>query len=223
MPEEKRRAIRLVQGHVGYGVHEFFPQPARYVTLVRDPVTRIASHYGWVLRMRDHYLHDEVVRRRMSLLDYASSEISFELENGQTRLLAGPDDALVEPTREALDSAKRHLSEHFVLGGLTERFDETLLLLRQLLGWRSVLFDRVNVAPASARNPVTPEAAEAIRERNRLDIELYDFCRTLFEERIAAQGARFDRELQIFRFQNALYDTAVSSARRVVRRLRPRR
>ena len=153
LPEKQLRSFRVVRGHVGFGLHELFPQGARYVTFVRDPVARIVSHYRYVLRSPKHYLHDEVVRRPMSLLDYALSGLSGELENGQTRLLAALDDAAVALTPQALDSAKRHIEEHFVLAGLVEHFDECLLLLRRALGWTSVLYRRENVAPAADRLP----------------------------------------------------------------------
>ena len=73
MPEGALRALRVVHGHMGFGVHRLFPQPARYVTLVCDPVARIASHYAHVLRTPNHYLYEQVTAERLTLLEYACS------------------------------------------------------------------------------------------------------------------------------------------------------
>ena len=85
----------------------------------------------------------------MSLLDYALSGLSGELENGQTRLLAALDDAAVALTPQALDSAKRHIEEHFVLAGLLEHFDDASFSSGAHLAGTSVLYRRENVAPAA--------------------------------------------------------------------------
>lgn len=219
-PEEEKRALRVVLGHMGFGVHELFPQSANYVTIVREPVARIVSHYHFVLRLRNHYLHDEVVGRRMSLLDYACSGLTHELDNGQTRLLAGPDDVLVEPTTQTLELAKSHIRDRFLLAGLTERFDETVLLLRSLLGWGSVTYARINVTPAHDRRPLTQDTIDAIRERNRFDAELYRFSEALFAERVAASGVPFQHELRLLRRRNAAYSAVMTPARHARRRLR---
>jgi hypothetical protein len=220
LPEERKRELRVVQGHMPFGVHELFPQPASYVTILRDPVARMVSHYKHVLRVKHHYLHDQVAARGLSLAEYARSGMSPELENGQTKLLAGLDDDVMEATAEHLEAAKRHLREHFVLAGLSERFDESLLVLRPLLGWKNVTYDRVNVAPRSAAAPIDAAAIEAIRERNALDVELYGLCKTLLEERIAAVGPPFDRELRAFRTRNAMRAAAKTPVRRLKRELR---
>jgi hypothetical protein len=218
MPEEERRRLRVVQGHMGFGVHELFSQTARYITFVRDPVSRIVSHYHYALRSKNHYLHDEVVGRGLRLRDYATGGLTAELENGQTKLLAGPDDDLAEGTPEDLERAKRHVREHFVLAGLTERFDESLLLLKRDLGWANVAYERENVAPSAPRPP-DPETVEAVRERNLLDLELHRFCADLLDERLAAAaGPAFDRELGVLRARNA----ALATALRPVRLLRGR-
>ena len=106
------------------------------------------------------------------------------------------------------------LEEHFVLAGLTERFDESLLLLRRALGWRNVLYRRENAAPRSTGSSPDPDAVEAIRECNRLEQELYDFCSRRFGDLVAAAGPSLERELQRFRKRNAVYGALSTSASR---------
>lgn len=48
IPLKKRSKIKLLTGHiVPYGVHKFFSQKSRYVTLLRDPVERVISLYNY--------------------------------------------------------------------------------------------------------------------------------------------------------------------------------
>jgi hypothetical protein len=54
---------------------------------------------------------------------------------------------------------------------LPERFDETFILLRRVLGWRLPYYVSANVAGAA--KPVGGSPRELIRERNQLDHELY--------------------------------------------------
>src|SRR5438874_8514629 len=36
--EQRRRRLRVVRGHAVYGIHEFLPQGATYITMLREPV-----------------------------------------------------------------------------------------------------------------------------------------------------------------------------------------
>ncbi len=38
LSEERRRRLRVVRGHAVYGIHEFLPQGATYITMLREPV-----------------------------------------------------------------------------------------------------------------------------------------------------------------------------------------
>jgi hypothetical protein len=127
------------------------------------------------------------------------------IDNAQTRIVSG---VWVGPefgacTRDMLETAKSNLRDHFVVVGLTERFDETLLLLKRQLGWRRHSYTRHNV---TARRPVKRELSEAalgsILSANRLDIELYRYAKELFDEQVRQQGPSFTRELNRFRSVN---------------------
>ena len=44
LTETERARIELLNGHMGLGLHRHLPQPARYLTVLRDPVERVLSH-----------------------------------------------------------------------------------------------------------------------------------------------------------------------------------
>jgi hypothetical protein len=203
IPEARRNKIRCLQGHMIFGLHSYLLQPCTYITFLRDPVDRIISHYYYVLNNAQHYLHEQVTSRRMSLSDYVSSGITPELTDGQTRLLAGNAENL---DRDMLQSAQRNLREHFAVVGLTERFDESLVLMKRRLGWRNVFYTKENVTRGRAPKSAIPQSIiSQIEQSNEKDIQLYTFARRLFEEALQAEGPSFQSEVENFRSKNKVY------------------
>jgi len=224
LPEPQRARLRLLMGHLPFGIHETLPRPARYVTILREPVERVVSHYYFVRRRPDHHLHETVTSRRMTLRDFVESGIARELENGQTTWMGWSPELIARDDRsspELLVRATRNLEDRFVVAGLTERFDETLLVMRERLGWtRSIWYRQENVTrnrPALAE--IDEDTRALIVERNGLDIELYRYVRDRFEREISDLGPAFGRELRSFRIRNAGYariPPAVFAVRRKV-------
>ncbi|NQU39078.1 MAG: sulfotransferase family 2 domain-containing protein [Lentisphaerae bacterium] len=204
---EARDQIGLLAGHRTYGLHTLFTAACRYVTVLRDPVARIVSHYEFVKQNRDHYLHDEVVRKQMDLSAYVTSGISVETDNCQARIVAGGDaPPFGQCGREMLDRAVQNIDRHFAGVGLTEKFDESLCLFQQALGWRLPLYISMNVArrrPRAAGLP--PETRALIESCNAWDLALYAHALLQLEANIQAMGGAFERRLDRFRKVNRFY------------------
>jgi Galactose-3-O-sulfotransferase len=205
MPEPMRRRPRLIEGHTIFGLHEYVPGPSTYITLVRDPVALTASQYNFVARKPGHWLHDELRSSGMTLDEYVDSGLSLETDNSQTRALSGDTStAFGRCSQEMLERAKSNVDEHFSVLGLTERFDETLLLLRRAFGWSRLWYVPANVAPHRRRGALSSETLGRIAERNRFDVELYRWACERFQRTIGDPSS-FATELRAFRRANALY------------------
>ena len=179
LPESERRRLRLVKGHMHFGVHEYLPNPSTYITVLRHPVERVISHYYYVRRTPRHYLYETVVGDDLSLEQYVFDQVSLELNNGQVRTIYGAKHVDVPYgacTPEMLTAARANLREYFSVVGLAERFDETLLLMQQQLGWRrSPVYVRKNVTKSRrARADVPASVIRRIEADNALDLELYE-------------------------------------------------
>ncbi len=232
--EEKRQRFQLIKGHMGFGLHQFVPQPCSYFTLLRDPVKRIISHYYHVLRTPNHYLHQVVTEQQMDLKAFVSSGISLELDNGQTRLIAasnGNEDESIEfgcATPELLEIAKQHLINYFSVVGVMEEFDRTLLLLQKKLGWKNICYARKNTGKnTTKKSDISADTLAAIQQHNALDIELYQFAKQLLQQQIEADSATFEQELQAFKAMNQSYGSlhglawsTINKARRAVAAIR---
>jgi hypothetical protein len=229
LPEADKAAVRLLKGHIDFGVHALLPQPATYFTILRDPVERIVSYYHFVRRTPEHYCHELVTSKGLSLAAFLDSKADVMANNGQTRMIAGQlyGYPFGECPDHLLETAKQNLRRHFAVVGLTERFDETLLCLKRSFGWRNLFYARENVAPARQRpNRVDEATRAAIVAANRLDMELYHEATACFDAALQQYGAPFIRQLKQFQAANRLLSPfihAYGEMKKRTGRLTPRR
>lgn len=224
LSESQRKNIRVLKGHMNFGLHKFLPQPFPYITMVRDPVERIISHYYYILRNPTHYLYNEVTSRNMSLKDYVCSEISIELDNDQTRLLAGrhkTDVGFGKCSSNVLETAKKNIEEHFAVVGISEKFDETLILLKKLFGWKLPFYIKANVTTNRLlKKEIAEDTLKVIEKHNELDIELYTYAKKRLEQLIIQQGPSFERELELFKLLNKPYGKVFSFSHPVMHNIK---
>ncbi|GAB4460534.1 MAG: sulfotransferase family 2 domain-containing protein [Anaerolineae bacterium] len=208
----EKQPIRCLRGHMPFGLHHWMPRPATYITLLRDPVTRFVSEYYYVRRNPDHPGHNALLEDGTTLHEYA------ERHGGDTmtRCICGfyDHDArqswvstnwTAEEAAQAGDTARRNLATQFQAVGVTERFDEFLLLLRHRLGWRNVFYLKRNVTSGRpAKEALPPETRALIEARHRLDTELYALAHRLLDAQLREAGVT-RTEVQAFRLLNRLY------------------
>ena len=189
MDDRRKRRARALIGHVRFGVHELLPNPCRYVTILRDPVRRVISDYRYIRRTFGHPLH--VIVNTMSLAEFVTNGVTSGAQNGQVKYLSQtqwPSEGLTVGEQD-LRRAQANLSEHFIVAGLTERFDASLWLIARKLGWRKPPF----YVPANVGGmppEIDADTLRAIRRENELDLELYDWARQRFEAALRDAGWR---------------------------------
>jgi hypothetical protein len=64
--------------------------------------------------------------------------------------------------------------------GICERFEESLMLIAKTFDWEVPFYENRKVSKNRSR--VDQNTIELIREHNRLDLELYEFGKKLFDE-----------------------------------------
>src|SRR5262249_32676541 len=102
-----RDDLRAVTGHFWYGIDRFVPRPSFYVTLLRDPGGRVVSLYHHTLKVGDVPLHHEVIAQNASLEEFVTRFACREVDNDQTRRIAGVEPPFGEVDDAVLDRAKR--------------------------------------------------------------------------------------------------------------------
>lgn len=207
MSDEQKARTRMLQGHMGYGLHRFIPHRTQYFTLLRDPIERVISFYYFIRRNEQHYLFDFVETENRSLKEFMESQVTPMVNDAQVRMISGVwlDTPFGECTPGLLESAKVNLRDNFAVVGLTERFDETLLLLKRQFGWTNVFYRRQNVTKSRpTKNDLPPDILRSIVDANKLDIQLYEYAQELFEQRLKQQSFAFQIELAVLRGVNLI-------------------
>lgn len=207
LPEAARASFDVLTGHVHFGLHRWVPGPSTYMTMLRDPVDRVISHYYFVLQHPEHYLHPIVKGKGYSLHDYVEKRTSIELDNDQTRyfLLREHREVPYGTLTEAdLAEATGVLDAYFPVIGLADRFDESLVYMQCRFGWLDVSYEKRNVTKERPKVAEVPQATlDLIRQTNRFDVALYEHARRLFESCIAALGPAFPRRMEVFKAAQA--------------------
>lgn len=112
-------------GIAEFGLHQRYTGNWQLFTLLREPRSRIISHYNFVKNTPEHFFNHEA--RSLSLQEYLEVYPALEMDNVQTRLLAGKDINynVTSPgttTRADLEQAEVNLQNKFSAFGLMEYF-----------------------------------------------------------------------------------------------------
>lgn len=214
LSEAERGQFKMIRGHMGYGLHKFVPRPCQYFTMLRDPVERVISTYYFIKRTPSHFFYNIFKEENLTLKGYVESGYSNMMDNGQTRMLAGGDGNILEGkcTQSMFEQAKENLRCSFVVVGLTEHFDESLLLLQHQFGWYKPFYMRKNVSPQRLQQvALAPDALEAILAMNQYDTALYAYAQSLFKQQIKRAGVPFKLESFIFSKANILHNRFIAA------------
>ena len=108
---------------------------------------------------------------------------------------------------EHLDQAKENIEKHYLAVGINEKFDESILLIANKLGWKKQPYYRIqNLNKSNRPTSVSDEDLEIVKQYNQLDIELYEHQLAVFEEQKRAIPD-FDKKLATFKRKNKMYQT----------------
>jgi len=191
----------LLMGHAQFGIHEYVDEKPQYFTMLRHPVRRVVSLYyyiksGW----------PDSRYASMGLEAFLESDHRAAQSNDQVRIISGIDPD-VNPS-EALQQAKSNLRNEVVVFGLTEHFDESLLLFRRKLEWtRPPVYVSSNVNRKRPTVEELPSATvDAVRKENELDLELYRFANKQFQSTLEEDYPEIERDLERFDRMNHVVD-----------------
>lgn len=206
LKDEEKNRILMIQGHMKFGLHRYFNSQFKYVTMMREPVKRVLSQYTYLLSLKNNPFDQSTDSGEMTIREYYDSGASPQLTNGQTQLISGvliDNDSSEISSNRILEKAKQNLEKHFLVVGLTEKFNETLLLLKRELGWKTPYYSRANVTKKKqGRGDIRKDDIEFVKEKNHLDIQLYDFATGLFNEKLNDINQGFQDQLKRFNRNN---------------------
>ena len=176
----RRDGLHALQGHFDMSLARLLPPGARFVTILRDPVERAVSHYYHYRNLNSDPISP--LAQRSTLAQWVSACGLVEMDNGQTRRLAGEMNLPCgQVSQDTLERAKTNL-RRFAVVGLTERFEESQVLLHHAFHWPMWRYPARNVSPnRPPLGAISPADLEVVGDCNRFDVKLYQFAAELFE------------------------------------------
>lgn len=201
-----RNKIKVIVGHFNFGFHTLILGKSVYITVLREPIERMLSEFYHIKRDPAHGLHGLVQSGQMDLIGYLDHLRSIYLDNRQTRMFAGAAEESERGEKSSakmLAIAKNNLKNHISVVGMTEQFDETLLLVQKRLGWQHTFYTKRNVTSNRPKQQdLPPNEQQALLEHNQYDLALYRYGQALFTEQIEQHGTAFYEELAQMRQQH---------------------
>ena len=176
LPRHQTR-FHLVVGHGAHHLLDAINDEWITLTVLRDPVQRIISHYNYVLRTPNHYLYEQVATAGMSLEAYATSGLTSELQNNFVCWFTGktPEEAIQAP-EQSVEEAFQVLQERYDIVGTLEQLEPTMQVLQEKAGFTHAFGGRKLNATAYKTPPsaVLASTKHIIAEVNALDVHLYE-------------------------------------------------
>jgi hypothetical protein len=195
-----------VMGHIGYGSHRIFETPCSYFTMLREPRERLISLWRYSTSNPKAYYHKAA--KGLTFKEFLNKRRPLELDNGMVRFISGDPsekNVFINPKpfgsldESDLQRALENLEHRLDGFGVVEHFDQSLLLMKPLIGLQLCLYARRNVSPNSAPKPIFPDEASALIS---LDEILYKEASRIFFKRINRQPPRFQASLRSFQATN---------------------
>lgn len=176
--DDTKRPV-LFTGHIDLANELLRYMPVRYVaiTMLRDPVERIVSHFRNHSTRKNAPLHAEI-RAGLKLPDY--------FRRFQSAL--PPQYVVFSPEKPNARDALSNLQSRISLFGLQPRFGEFVALLSSLVGLPDVGYRSLNV---TAQNAVDPPQRQIDELRSLLaeDVIFYDGACQIYRSRMESMAA----------------------------------
>ncbi len=200
------KEIKIIRGHLKYGFHNKINIEPVYFTILRNPVERVLSTYYYVLSNKNNPQNLSTSSKYISIYEFIESGINPFLMNGQTQLLAGLTTNVYDPafhSEELYQIAKTNLENNFIFVGLTEMFDESVVLIKKILNWKTPYYSSAN---RTKKKPdfkkITLDERTYIENHNQLDLKLFNFAKNMLINEINKGGQELQDEITKFKKTN---------------------
>lgn len=225
-PAASQSEALFVSGHFTHRLREVLPPSRLVISMIREPVDRLVSglYYGsgtraevgnpdefralfnpnHSLKPLDHYVYcDHQVR-------VLSADASLDPD------IAGPTSPVVAVTSEVTDRVLADVADNFVLLGITERYQDSALVLARQLGLPlSAIVDEPRNRTGRRRtlDEVPQDALERLRSYNAQDLRLYAGAVRLLDHIIESDRDGFEQDRELLKRLQTMFEQKAGYAR----------
>ncbi len=193
---DRLRSFDFISGHLrisdfyanGLSRDDYF-----LMTFLRNPLDQLVSHVNWLLRIRElgeqffkvHPLEIQEISHELHHLDLNEPEVLMGVLTRYSDLFKNNQSGhfLLE-SEDSIECVIKNISDlDFV--GITEEYTESLKIFRQLTRIDlplAIYRENKNIAYRLQAQTITQNKSlsEFVKEYNRLDFELYEYCSSSF-------------------------------------------
>lgn len=174
---------KILTGHLrmSYGLYEYVTWPVVHLTIFREPVERMISHYYFGKSRKDMWWHD--IARRNTIEHCVENNLM-----GVNNLLCYSLSSIPENTNPSIEavfeSAKHSLENSFSMFGFNDLFFEFIAMSARRFGWPGpIKVENESHQTVRLSKRMVPERTlEVIKKYNSYDLELYKHARNIYEE-----------------------------------------
>ncbi|AXI39410.1 hypothetical protein CX649_07020 [Bacillaceae bacterium ZC4] len=191
MKQADNTQIKALYGHNRFGIHQHIQKRSfTYISMLRDPVERVISTYYFILERPQNRLHQ--LAKKVTFEQFVQEkhpEFHVPVNNHQTRFMSGkkiPD----------LKLALKNMEQFFSVVGVTEKFNESIFLMKKHLGWKNISYQKVNQTNnRPKKSDLDDSLIQLIESKNQLDLALYSKAKEKLEKMLDELTAKEKQEL----------------------------
>jgi hypothetical protein len=175
----ERAKYRLIAGHLAHELLDALPTDLVSITILRNPVDRVISHYFYVLQDKGHYLHRSVKEQSIDLLTYVNSG-NAELNDWYTVHFTGLTKVEArELGDEAVKQALQTIRDRYDVVGMLDQIETCMQKIKTIAGFRADFggYHLNKTESRPALEEIDEDVISAIQANNTLDLKLYHLLR----------------------------------------------
>lgn len=208
LPPEEKAKIRLLKGHMLFGLHSYFNEPTHYISFLRKPEDRLFSFYHYVKKRPNHRLYQTIFGKNMSFDDFIKNVDAGDLHNAQIRFISGLNHG---SEQEMLNQAKINIQNHFAFVGLLEHYDLSLVLLKKTIHLNKIYYRTINKGTYKTKK-INEETLKIVQEKNKGDYELYHFIEKQLKQKVTFHTIV---NLACFQLLNVYYNSRLYNSTKI--------
>ena len=221
--EVDKTNINLLVGHFPFDYHKHFNESnnIQYLSLIREPVSRLISNYYHILSRPNNPHHQALTEQTNNIKEFVEQDINKKTENCYVRFFSNNIDTPHNScTKQMLEKAKKNIEQYFPIVGITEMYDESLIMMKNHYQWEQPYYAKKNKARIkyNIKTDIDEDSINTIKQYNQLDIELYNWVKTRLNQQINNAKFDFEKELVKFRKTNNIIKKIVPIRNKIIGR-----
>ena len=201
----------LSYGHIPFIPDQGLERGIEYFTFLRKPRERLLSGYKYLKGDKDHGIEKATAVADTYLLkDFLKQGVIKNFDNLMVRYLSNNiEKAYLEINEADLELAIKNFDTYFQIFGLTEYFNESLVLLSDYMKWAPLYYVKENKSSFKAEE-LDEETEKLIEACNKYDEVLYKHAHAKFLKMMADKRGVLDKGLEELKKGNEKYKLIIS-------------